>query len=152
MTQFIPVTHIGSDQISPLQDDSGCDIAYLIMQNESEQSLYLAYSVKRDFLSVPLTYNIVKFSCASCLEIHQMPIEEYLDGFEEDVSIPQPGLYQFEAHDDGCEDQDEEETDILIIVDREKVMELTYEKAERLTDIYHSADAKTALMSALSAL
>jgi hypothetical protein len=152
VTQFIPVTHIGSVQFSPLQDDSGCDISYLIMQNESEQSLYLAYSVKRDFLSVPLTYNIVKFSCASCLEIHQMPIEEYLDGFEEDVSIPQPGFYQFEAHDDGREDLDEDETDILIIVDREKVMELTYEKVERLTDIYHSADAKAALMSALSAL
>lgn len=135
-----------------MEDDTGSDIAYFIMQHESEQTLYLAYSVKRDFLSVPLTYNIVKFSCASCLEIHQMPIEEYLDGFEEDVSIPQPGFYRFQAHDDGSEDHDDDETDIVVIVDREKVMELTFEKMERLSDIYHSADAKTALMSALSAL
>lgn len=152
MTQFISVTHIGSNQIPPMEDATGSDIAYFIMQHESEQTLYLAYSVKRDFLSVPLTYNIVKFSCASCLEIHQMPIEEYLDGFEEDVSIPQPGFYQFQAHDDGSEDQDEDETDIVVIVDREKVMELTFEKMERLSDIYHSADAKTALMSALTTL
>lgn len=79
-----------------------------------------------------------------------MGIEEYLDGFEEEVSIPEPGFYQFEANDDGTEEEDE--LDILVLVDRDKVLEITFESKRILSNTYHSANAKVALMAALQQL
>lgn len=142
MTQFIPI-----EEISPLDTEAGIDTAFFTVKNEATESLYLAYSVKRDFLSVPLTYSVIEFIGSPVLEIHQMGIEEYLDGFEEEVSIPQPGFYQFEANDDGAEEEDE--LDILVLVDRDKVLEITFESKRILSNTYHSANAKVALMTAL---
>jgi len=142
VTQFIPI-----EEISPLDTEAGIDTAFFTVKNEATESLYLAYSVKRDFLSVPLTYSVIEFIGSPVLEIHQMGIEEYLDGFEEEVSIPQPGFYQFEANDDGAEEEDE--LDILVLVDRDKVLEITFESKRILSNTYHSANAKVALMTAL---
>ena len=142
MTQFIPI-----EEISPLDTEAGIDTAFFTVKNEATESLYLAYSVKRDFLSVPLTYSVIEFIGSPVLEIHQMGIEEYLDGFEEEVSIPEPGFYQFEANDDGAEEEDE--LDILVLVDRNKVLEITFESKRILSNTYHSANAKVALMTAL---
>jgi len=142
VTQFIPI-----EEISPLDTEAGIDTAFFTVKNEATESLYLAYSVKRDFLSVPLTYSVIEFIGSPVLEIHQMGIEEYLDGFEEEVSIPQPGFYQFEANDDGAEEEDE--LDILVLVDRNKVLEITFESKRILSNTYHSANAKVALMTAL---
>jgi len=142
VTQFIPI-----EEISPLDTEAGIDTAFFTVKNEATESLYLAYSVKRDFLSVPLTYSVIEFIGSPVLEIHQMGIEEYLDGFEEEVSIPRPGFYQFEANDDGAEEEDE--LDILVLVDRDKVLEITFESKRILSNTYHSANAKVALMTAL---
>lgn len=145
MTQFIPI-----EEISPLETETGIDTAFFTVKNENTESLYLAYSVKRDFLSVPLTYSVIEFIGSPVLEIHQMGVEEYLDGFEEEVSIPGPGFYQFEANDDGGAEEDE--LDILVLVDRDKVLEITFESKCILSNTYHSANAKVALVSAIQQL
>lgn len=127
-------------------------MAYLQSNSDSEQSLFLAYSAKRDFLSVPLTYSVIKFSCPSVLEIHQMGLDEYLDGFEEDVSIPVPGFYRFEANDDGADEDenDEFELDIIVLVQQNSVVEITYKSMDIMSEVYHCVDAKTALINALA--
>ncbi|WP_420553868.1 hypothetical protein [Neptuniibacter marinus] len=146
MTQFVPV-----EALVPLEVESGCNYAYLVMQEDSADKLFLAYAAKRDFLSVPLTYKIVCFSSSSVLEVHKMGMDEYLDGFEEDVLIPEPGFYQFETHDDGS-DSAEEELDIMLLADPVSVLEIMYERMDKLPEVYHCADAKIALITALSAL
>ncbi len=146
MTQFIPI-----EEISPLETETGIDTAFFTVKNENTESLYLAYSVKRDFLSVPLTYSVIEFIGSPVLEIHQMGVEEYLEGFEEEVSIPEPGFYQFEANDDGGA-KEEDELDILVLVDRDKVLEITFESKRILSNTYHSANAKVALVSAIQQL
>ena len=145
MTHFIPV-----EGIAPLAFEPGCDYAYFVMQSAAGEQLYLAYASTRDFLSVPLTYQIICFSCSTVLEIHKMGIDEYLDGFEEDVRIPEPGFYQFEANDDGSDTDDD--MAIFILADRASVLEIMYEHKDVHAEVYHCADAKTALTNLLSGL
>lgn len=144
MTQFISIESLRS-----LETEPDCDTAYLVTQTDSVQSLFLAYSVKRDFLSVPMTYSVIRFDCEDVLETHQMGIDEYLDGFEEEVTIPAPGFYKFEANDDGMEPEDTLDLDILVLVSRVSVLEITFQTMEVMSDLYHCADAKSALLRAI---
>ena len=119
------MTHfVPVEGIAPLAFEPGCDYAYFVMQSAAGEQLYLAYASTRDFLSV--------------------------DGFEEDVRIPEPGFYQFEANDDGEDTGDD--MAIFILADRASVLEIMYEHKDVHAEVYHCADAKTALTNLLSGL
>jgi len=125
------------------------DVRYLLRQEGDSQSLVLCYAVKRDFLSVPKTYSVLEFVAEEGLEVHQMSIEDYLDGFEEEMAIPQAGFYQFDT-DEESEDGDDDETDVLVLVISGNVFEVTYQTLNQLEDVYHSANAEQALIQHLA--
>lgn len=147
MITFSLINKLSAPEIEPQSD-----VRYLLRQEGSDQSLLLCYTVKRDFLSVPKTYSILEFSSAQVLEIHQMSIEDYLDGFEEDMDTPQAGFYQFNTDEpDEASTNDEDETDVLVLVISGSVFEITYQTLKQHEDIYHCSNAEQALIQYLTA-
>ncbi|WP_415901014.1 hypothetical protein [Neptuniibacter sp. QD48_11] len=147
MITFSIIKNLSAPEVEPQSD-----VRYLLRQVGRNQSLVLCYAVKRDFLSVPKTYSILEFSADEVLEVHQMSIEDYLDGFEEDMDIPQAGFYQFDTDDpEEASADDEDETDVLVLVISDSVFEVTYQTLKQHEDTYHCANAEQALIQYLTA-
>lgn len=147
MISFSFIEKIAAPEIEPQSD-----VRYLLRQEGRKQSLLISYAVKRDFLSVPKTYSILEFSAEEVLEVHQMSIEDYLDGFEEDMEIPQAGFYQFDTDEpEEASSGDEDDTDVLVLVISGSVFEITYQTFKQHEDIYHCPNAEQALIQYLTA-
>jgi len=135
-------------ELPNLQLEPAIDLTYIQRSNAQGGSVFCCYAVARDFLSVPPTYALLEFQSEWGIEIHQMSMDEYLDGFEEDTAQPKPGLYQFNTDDPeiDIDGEDEDDTDVLVLVLTDSVIEITYQTKTLHEPVYHAADSEKALL------
>lgn len=139
-------------ELPSLQLEPAIDLTYIQRSNAQSGSAFCCYAVARDFLSVPPTYALLEFESEQGLEIHQMSMDEYLDGFEEETAQPKPGLYQFDTDDPeiDIDGEDEDDTDVLVLVLTDSVIEITYQTKTLHDSVYHAANSEQALLQFLA--
>jgi len=119
-----------------------CDWAMLSRNSADGQRLYLAYAVKRDFLSVPRSFVLLAFIAngEQPLEIHQMDRLEYSIEAQLQHNEAEPGLYQLDA----------EEGEILLFIGDHFVLEIACDELRVEKTQYHQSDATQALLEWLN--
>ncbi len=129
-------------ELPALEKEPHTDAVHLCHNLDGEAVLSLVYATERDFLSVPKTYTLVRFKGSDKvpLEFHALDREGYLEQMELANSWFKPGVYELEKAKDY--------TIVLLLTD-DRALEIIF--ADLLIDeeVYHAADAATALLESL---
>ncbi|WP_444996615.1 hypothetical protein [Aliikangiella sp. IMCC44359] len=127
----------------PELDNQSNDWAFVSESNNGEKVLTLVFSVKRDFLSVPKTYQVVTFKGNNhCpLECHQLERQDYMEEVDVEGLINTFGWVQLDST---------EGAEIILMLTQSDALEIAFAECCLETTIYHSQNAKAALYEFLT--
>ncbi|MET1255296.1 hypothetical protein [Aliikangiella maris] len=132
------------DQLPMFDTEFINDWILMMDSNVDGQKLILLYSVKRDFLSVPKTYQVVTFQGSDLcpLEYHHLERDDYLSELDEVSLDSEPGWYLLD---------DNEEGKILLMLTPYNAIEIACAGFQLEMRAYHSANEREALIEYLNA-
>jgi hypothetical protein len=135
---LVPIKNLPIIEAEPLTD-------WAIVSHQINESPlnYLAYAVKRDFLSTPRTYAIlaIKQQQGGPVKIKEFLLEEYLNNKQIARQELDNGFYRIDM-----------QQDVLLLIINNKLFEMEASDFSHLDTLYYCLDANTALNEYLEAL
>jgi len=133
------------------QKESTADWATFSHQYNEQQLNYLAYSVKRDFLSTPRTYAVLEFQGSEDFPVifQQYESQRYfmqseIESDEFNWDELECGFYLLS--------QDQANAQLMILLLDRMLVEIEFSQCRLVDTLYHHADSKTALTEYIDSL